>query len=249
MPITLTIYLDVLFVVVFLGVPALIIWLLVRRALRRGSIKVLSSDEVAHKREAGQRKAEEGWSLPPELDLPTPRPVRREQLGIRMLRSFKRLLPVIAILGLFTIIVMIRRGIRPGTLLNAPSVDFPAILNFLWPAHMPQWQLWPRIIFAGFLGLIVLGGYFRRRKQRKLLRWGKPACAVVTGCQGGAQGRTIWTLQYRDAGGNLVESELTTSSVRSATGQVLTVLYDPDKPSRCITYPVGGYEIGIPENS
>ncbi|MGA2985017.1 MAG: DUF3592 domain-containing protein [Terriglobia bacterium] len=249
MPITLTIYLDVLFVVVFLGVPALLIWLLVRRAMRRGRIKILSSDEVAHKREAEQRKAEEGWSLPPELDLPTPRPVRREQLGIRMLRSFKRLLPVIAILGLFTIIVMIRRGIRPGTLLNAPSVDFPAILNFLWPAHMPEWQLWPRIIFVGFVGVIVLSGYFRRKKQRKLLRWGKPACAVVTGCSGGDKGGTIWTLQYRDATGNLVETDLTSWSSRNATGQVLTVLYDPDKPSRCITYPVGGYEIGVPENS
>lgn len=227
MPIPLTLYLNVLFVIVFLGVPALIIWLLVRRAIQRGSIKVLSAGEVAHQHEAAQRKAEEAWSLPPELNLSPPRPIQRVQLSIRLWRSLQRLLPAIVILGLFTMIVIVRRGIRLETLLKTTPFDSHAFLDFLWPAQMPAWQLWPRIIFAGFAGVFILFGYFRRKKQRKLLRWGKPACAVVTSCQGCDQDRTIWTLQYRDAAGNLLHTNMTVNSRKNATGPVLTVLYDP----------------------
>ncbi len=246
MPISLTIELDFLIAVVFIGVPGLIIWLLVRRAKRRGSIRVLSPDEVAHQREAEQRKAEEGWSLRPELNLPTPRPVRRTHLGIRLLRSLRMVLLLMIMMYLIYVpgFVFLHGG-RP----NSPPVVFHAFLNYLHAPYWQGWMLWPSVIFWGVAGLIVLVGYSRRRLQQKLLRWGKPACAVVTGCRGGDKGGTIWTLQYRDAAGNLVETDLTSVSRSNATGGVLTVLYDPDKPSRCITYPVWGYEIGIPENS
>ena len=244
---TLTIYLDVIFVILFIGVPALVIWLLVRRAIRRGSIKVLSHDEVAQKREAEQREAEEGWSVPPELNLPTPRPVRRTHLGIRLLRSLRMvLLLAIMMYLIYEPGFVFLHGGRP----SPPPVVFHKFLNFLRAPYWQGWMLWPSVIFWGVAGLIVLVGYSRGRKQQKLLRWGKPACAAITSYMagGGGRGRT-WTVQYRDAAGNLVKAYLANVPSRSKPGQVLTVLYDSDKPSRCITYPVWGYEIGVPENS
>ena len=112
-------------------------------------------------------------------------------------------------------------------------------------------MLWPSAIFWGIAGLSALPRHFKRRKEKKLLRWGKPARAVVTGVfhhQGGpkSSGSTESKLEYQDDAGNLVKGYV---NRKLSQNQVLTVLYDPDKPSRFTTYPVAGYEISIPENS
>jgi hypothetical protein len=258
MPITLTIYLDLLFVIVFLGVPGLIIWLLVRRAIRRDSIRVLSPDEVAHRSEAEQdkheaelHKPEEEWSLPPELNLPPPRPVRKGRLGIRMLRSLPSVLIITVVMGFLTF--------KEINWSHVPwkRFTFQAVLNFLQAPHWQRWMIGPSIVLVGWgiVGLYLLSGYFKRRKQQRFLRWGKPARAVVTDCktstQQGKNPTTWWTLQYQDAAGSLIQASLTGDNMPfgSKPGTVLAVLYDPDNPSRCIGYPVRGYEIVVPENS
>ncbi len=63
-----------------------------------------------------------------------------------------------------------------------------------------------------------------------------------------SRGATTWksTLEYHDDAGNLL--------IRNVPGQlsqnqVLTILYDPDKPNKVVHYPVAGYEIGEPGSS
>jgi hypothetical protein len=199
--------------------------------------------------EAEQRKAEEGWSPPAELNLLTPRPVRRAHLGIRLLGN----LPTVLLLTIFMVFIytfgfIIPHGMPGGRPQDLPSFIFHGFLDFLQAPQWQGWMLWPSVIFGGLTGLIVLSGYFTRRKQQKLLRWGNPARAVVSSWST-SRGNYTWTLQYHDAAGNTVNTSLDNRRSKPEMGQVLTVLYDPDKPSRFTTYPVAGYEIGMPENS
>jgi hypothetical protein len=252
---TLPVAVAIISLVIFIAIPGLIIWLVVR-AVRRGSIRFLKPDEIEarqSKREAELHKAEEEWSLPPELNLPPPRPIRKTHLGMRLLGSLW-LLPFLIIMMYFiyTFGFVFLHGGRPTPL----PVTFHAFLDFLRAPYWQGWMLWPSVIFWGSAGLIVFGAHSGRRKQQskqqKLLRWGKPACAAITSVMAGGQhSSTIWTLQYRDAAGNLVKASLTRPNmpIGSKRGPVLTVLYDPDNPSLCIGYPVWGYEIRVPEIS
>lgn len=112
-------------------------------------------------------------------------------------------------------------------------------------------MLWPSVIFAGIAGLSALPGHFKGRKEKKLLRWGKPARAVVTDIlhsPGGphSSGSTRSKLEYHDDAGNLVKGIV---DRKLSQNQVLTILYDPEKPSRFTTYPVARYVIGEPGSS
>jgi hypothetical protein len=144
---------------------------------------------------------------------------------------------------------------------------------------------------ASIVAFLIMApiSYFRLHRAERLLRWGRPARALVTdvretrpgggtgaavgGLAGGAVGGLAeaaargaaggliggltaeaargyrFTLQYHDDAGSVVKSETRSSSRKFSINQVLTVLYDPDKPKRCVTYPVAGYEVGGPEGS
>jgi hypothetical protein len=202
------------------------------------------------------RKAAEGWSLPAELDLPTPRRVRSAPLGARLLRSLPRLLLLMVLaIFIFTIGFLYTHPTHGARDESVPSFLFHVSQQmFADFSHARQWQpwmLWPSMIFLGFTGLSALPGHLRRRKQKKLLRRGKPARAVVTAVlhrpgSPKSSGGTRSKLEYQDDAGNAVTGYVDRKLFQD---QVLTVLYDPDKPSRFTTYPVAGYEIGIPGDS
>jgi hypothetical protein len=196
------------------------------------------------------RKAEEDWSLPPELNLPTPRPVKSAPLGTRLSRSLPRILFLLVLaIVVYTFGFLYTHVTHARWPQDLPSFIFRGFLDFL---HAPQWQrwmLWPSIIFAGLAGLSALPGYFKRREEQRLLRWGMPARAVVTSATMGVKQGSRWNFEYHDAAGNLVKSFLIRSSMPQPGQDVLTVLYDPDKPQQFITYPVARYEIGARSRS
>lgn len=202
------------------------------------------------------RKAAEEWNLPPELNLPTPRPVRSAPLATRLLRSLPRLLFLMVLaIFIYTIGFLYTHATRGARDESVPSFLFHVSQQMFSDfSHAPRWQpwmLWPSIIFWGIAGLSALPGHFKRQKEKKLLRWGKPARAVVTDIlhsPGGphSSGSTRSKLEYHDDAGNPVKGIV---DRRLSRNQVLTVLYDPEKPSRFTTYPVARYVIGEPGSS
>ena len=112
-------------------------------------------------------------------------------------------------------------------------------------------MLWPSLLLAPFAGLTALSGYSQRRKEKKLLAWGLPARAVVVSCSpvAGKSGGIWWNLEYSDVAGNRVKSSLKRNSMPQPGQEVLTVLYDPNKPQQCIIYPVARYRVGAPQSS
>ncbi len=151
-------------------------------------------------------KAVEEWRVPPELNLPAPRPIRSGRFGKRLQRSIPFIL-LLTFLGLIT-----------------------------WQT---TWRLWPSTVVGGFFLLIA---YFTHRKEYRLLKWGSPARAGVTSVSmGGASGGGSWNLQYHDASGTLIKGSVSRGS--PPKNPVLTVLYDPAKPTKFIAYPVTRYEI------
>jgi len=244
---------------VFICFMGLIIWSMVDANLRRiragqSSAQLLkAAEQLAAER---LHKAVEEWRLPPELNLPTPRRVRSAPLGARLLRSLPRILflTVLAIF-IYTVGFLYTHVVPVAREESVPSFLFHAFLamahDFLQAPQWQRWMLWPSVIFGSVAGLSALPRHFKRRKEKKLLRWGKPARAVVTDVvhhPGGpkSSGSTESKLEYQDDGGNLVKGYV---DRKLSQTQVLTILYDPDKPSRFTTYPVAGYEVGIPENS
>ncbi len=148
------------------------------------------------------RKAVEEWTVPSELTLPTPRPVKSGSLGRRL----------------------------------AVSLPFILLLAFLgYITWGTTWRLWPSAVVGAFLLMI---GSLTHRKELRLLKWGKPARAVVTSVTNG-----LWMLEYQDAAGELIKGSLSRGS--PPRNPVLTVLYDPDKPRQFIPYPVARYAIAI----
>jgi hypothetical protein len=244
----------VLFIIVTLVGSA--IWR-ARTKWKRSGLSIAEFTKAQEQLAAEQvRKAAEAWTFPPELNLPTPRPVRSAPAGIRLLRSLPRCLFLIVLaIFIYTIAFLYTHTTQVTRDESVPSYLFHVSRqmfdDFL---HAPQWQswmLWPSVIFAGLAGLSVLPGHFRQQKEKKLLRWGKPARAVVTKIltkYGGrnASGVTQSKLEYHDDAGNNVEVYV---ARLLSQDQVLTVLYDPDKPSRFTTYPVGGFVVGKPGSS
>jgi len=243
LPIIMFISVCILLPICLLGLP---IWK-ARAKWKRSGLSLEQYDKATKQLAAEQlRKAAEEWSLPPELNLPTPRPVRSAPLGTRLLRSLPRL-PFLTLLATFiySLGFLYTPQVTPVARdQSVPSYVFHAFLDFLRAPQWQRWMLWPSVIFGGLAGLTALPGHFDRRKEQRLLKWGKPARAVVT--------RAISRyshLEYHDAAGNLVKILVRSNILPQPGEQVLTLLYDPDKPDQYITYPVARYKIGVPENS
>ncbi len=153
---------------------------------------------------------EDDWSVPLELLLPVPRPVR----GIRITLG-QRIVGIVLMAGMAVLAIWAR--------------------EFLLPVALCAWWV-----------------YHISSQHRRLLKWGKPARAVV------AEMIPVYSPRFRSYYSTLFEYQDDTGhrlssrqdlSVPFMVGRVMTVLYDPKKPSSCVMYPMESLEIVKPKNS
>ncbi len=188
------------------------------------------------------------WSPPKELLLPAPRPVKRKRVTtvryVRVIGGSFFFIAGAALLGW----VLFGLWREPGATLGAKWVGFEEA--WVW--------LFLSLFMYPILFLLWLLSYFALRRDPWYLKWGKPARAVVTGVRSyivrrkyTADRRYQFSLQYQDDAGNLVKSmvDLPGPAQRFSQNGDLTILYDPDKPSKCTPYPVPRCEVGGPEGS
>lgn len=180
------------------------------------------------------------WSPPPELLLPTPRPIKGK--GVAVFRYLRILGGYFFFFGGIPLIAWILSGLSrsPGATVGAK-----------WERYVEggpyEWLNLALVVYAG--GFVVwLFYYLWYRKAERLLKWGKPARAVVTRVwerydpkKGSSSSYWESQLEYHDDAGNLVKR---TVRRRLPKDRVLTVLYGPGKPKKFTVYPVAGYEVG-----
>jgi hypothetical protein len=186
----------------------------------------------------------QSWSPPQELLLPAPRPVTGKKAAAN------RTTRIICI-SFFSIAAVALSGWLLIALLLAPGGTLNA--RWEWFNTTGQAGVW---LFLSFLlyPIFLVSAVFSYRgilREQRLLELGKPARAVVTKVQpyivrrGNYSNRCYgFSVEYWDDRGNPVKSEVFLTTPSFAENDVLTVLYHPDKPSKCIAYPVPGYEIG-----
>lgn len=197
------------------------------------------------------------WSPPQELRFPIPRPIKgTEVIAARYIRILGGILIFAGGVALFARLLF---GLpwAPGTTIGtrweqivaSPSFAPITISLLAYEAALLAW-------------LVCL---FWFRKTEWLLRWGKPACAVVIGIRKirvptRCDPDFTITFQFNDNTGKPVQGMMpdrihlneTLAGVTSShfsMNQVLTVLYDPAKPTKYLLYPSPGYEIGEPVKS
>lgn len=175
------------------------------------------------------------WRSPPELTLPTPRPVRIRAQGI-----FLRVCG--AIIVSFLVFFWFFIGVT----------FYEAI------ARNPQERAFSLVAVTIFAAFGVLTGalfkfFFWPSKELKLLRWGSPARAVITNVRTQPSNYEISygvTFEFRDDAHNTTRGSVNWFlSWTPETGDVVTALYDPDIPKRCTLYPARSYEIAKPKLS
>lgn len=197
------------------------------------------------------------WSPPQELRLPIPRPIKgTEVIAARYIRILGGILISAGGMALFGWLLF---GLSwaPGTTIGTRWEQLVASPSFA-PISLSLLAY-----EAALLAWLVCLFWFR--KTEWLLRSGKLACAVVIGIRKirvptrCAPDFTI-TFQSIDNAGTPVEGMMpdrirlkeTLAGVTSShfsMNQVLTVLYDPAKPTRYLLYPSPGYQIGEPVKS
>jgi hypothetical protein len=199
----------------------------------------------------------QSWGPPQELMLPTPRPIKgMEVVAARYIRIVGGILIFVGGMALFGW-VLIRLSWAPGATIAAKWQKFtvsPSSARIFMSLLVYE---------AVFLTWLVCLFWFR--KTVWLLRSGNPAGAVVTHIRkirfpGRSDPDFTVTLQFHDTTGNLITGKLPdrmnwkealdgVTSSHFSINQVLTILYDPDKPTKFILYPPPGYEIGEPGSS
>ena len=184
------------------------------------------------------------WSPPKELLAPTPRPVKGKQAAInRNVRiagaSFFSLAGA-ALLGW----ILFGLWRQPGGTLGAKWEGFEVT------GQADVWLFLFVLIYIFILPGSLLG-YFKMVRDQRCLKWGNPARAIVTGVQSrvirkrySAYMKYEFALEYQDDAGTLVKSKVASSTQRFSQNEVVTVLYDPHKPSELRLPPAPGYEIG-----
>lgn len=173
----------------------------------------------------------EGWSPPPELTIPTPRPVRLTLRGI-----LPRVCGAIFFLG-FCLMVLFGFGATP--------------FRTLWGALQDPVFFLLVVAILVAVGVLIGVVFFKPSHEQKLLKWGKPARAVIT---------EVRRLPIRSAASYSVTFEFLDDARNPAkgssdwflsetpkSGDVQTVLYDPDNPRRSTLYPARSYKIAEPK--
>jgi hypothetical protein len=214
---------------------ALIIWSGVQTKRRIGNKSI---EELFQAASELQRKAEAAWQLPPELAVPPPRIVRSAPILIRLALASPLLLflatAAAAIYSLWFI-----------HLYQPPVHSWPQIsvflyhrfLDFLRAPAWHAWMVWPTALFLGIACFVGLPGPFRRRREKRLLKWGLPARAVMISSQG-----SIGHYRYEDESGDTITS--TANSTRPWKNPLCgTVVYNPENPREFILYPAYRYRI------
>jgi type IV secretory pathway TrbD component len=175
------------------------------------------------------------WSPPPELTLPTPRPVR-----ITWHRIFIRVCGAIIVSFLLFFWFFIGDAV------------YYAI------ARNPQERVMSLVAVAVFVAFGLLTGvvfksFFWPSRESKLLRWGSPARAVITEVRTHASNYSVSysvAFEFRDDAHTTARGSVDWFlSWTPETGDVVTALYDPDNPKRCTLYPARSYRIAKPKLS
>jgi hypothetical protein len=198
----------------------------------------LSGELAAQSEQAA--KSLQAWRLPPELSTPPPRLIKSVPLGTRLSRSLSRAILFLAIaIGTCGFWYLLGHHMSVPGMLNA-------FLEFLKAPRVQGWMIQPGpaislVAFAVVGAWLVVLGYIKQRKERRLLKWGKPTRAIAAARRYGSH--TYWTFEYSDAAGSPVSvREVHSGRPKRASG-VITVLYDPDRPREFIRYPGVSYEI------
>jgi hypothetical protein len=172
------------------------------------------------------------WSPPPELTLPTPRPVRIRAQGI-----------FLKVCGAIIVSFLLFFWFFIG------DTFYEAI------ARNPQERVLSLVAVAIFVAFGVLTGgvfkfFFWPSRELKLLRLGSPARAVITEVRTQPSKYDISygvTFEFRDDAHNTTRGSVNWFlSWTPETGDVVTALYDPNNPKRCTLYPARSYGIAVP---
>ena len=194
------------------------------------------------------------WSPPQELRLPTPRQIKgTEVIAAHYIRIAGGILIFAGGMALFGWLLF---GLSwaPSTTIGTKWEELAAGPSFA------QISMSLLVYEAVFLAWLVCLFWFR--KTERLLRLGKSAGAVVIDIRkirvpSRCDPDFIITFQFHDNNGNLVVGKMPdrislketfagAGSSHFAINQVLTVLYDPARPTKYLLYPPPGYEIGSP---
>jgi phosphoglycerol transferase MdoB-like AlkP superfamily enzyme len=176
--------------------------------------------------------------------LPTPRPVRRVSWLAAARDTGNRPDLIAALIPIFALFAL--PFVFWG---NKIDIDkLPRAIVIILGAFAFCGFLVPPVLLVVF-PIILLASHTAVRKAEWLLKWGKPARAVVTHVEyvhSKSVGTWVSTFEYQDDAGNPVKGEANRKLILT---DVLTVLYDPDKPTKAIVYPIGGFEMGEPGSS
>jgi hypothetical protein len=193
-----------------------------------------------------KKHIDQPWSLPQELTLPTPRPIKGK--GVARAHYLRTVGGKFLLFGGMALVAWILSGLS-----QAPG----ATIGAKWERYVEggpyEWLTLALLVYSGGFVVWVFHTLWYRKAER-LLRWGKPARAVVTDVESRAthdKSETIteyWEskLEYQDDAGNIIRRKVRGKKHKH---EVLTVLYDPDKPKKFLVYPVPEYEIGGPGGS
>jgi len=97
-------------------------------------------------------------------------------------------------------------------------------------------------LFVPFLWMVS----YPLRVQRKLVQWGQPAGAVVTKVSPTKGGMHV-AYQFLEMAGNVVSGSTVVDRAEAPNpGQKVTILYDPQKPSRNTLYPAPMVQVAQP---
>ena len=168
----------------------------------------------------------EAWCPPPDLTLPTPRPVSMTLGG-----AFIRVCG--AIIFVFCILVLLWFGV---TLFEAFSRN---------PHELGFFLVGVAILLA--VGFLIWKVFLKPSLERKLLKWGKPARAAITEVRWlpskyGASYSV--SFEFLDDTGNPIKGSANWFySWKPDCGDVQTILYDPENPGRSTLYPAQSYRI------
>lgn len=199
-----------------------------RKAASVGQLFAAQSDQLG--------KSFREWRLPSELNIPTPRSIKNAPLDDRLSRILRQIAAFLVVaIGIYGFLFLLFHGVSVQGMIHA-------FLGFLKTPEWHGWMILPSAICAGIALHFVASGYTRRRKEQRLLKWGTPARAVATVTAW--KGMTWWEFEYSDAAGNLVRGRDMHARVPRGGAEVMTILYDPDRPREFMSYPGTHYEIG-----
>jgi hypothetical protein len=90
-------------------------------------------------------------------------------------------------------------------------------------------------VFPAIAAAVMLGFV---RRQRYLLSDGKAAMGIIRKIRPAGHGNKVMTYAYQVPGGGILTKKSSAKRKASQPGTVITVLYDPEKPTRSTIYPL-----------